>query len=85
MVISTIIGFGQSALAVDCAAEFSAPDDQGVFEQAALGKVQYQRCAGLVGGSTLFGDFLGQRCVLVPAAMEQLDKPDAAFTQSPRQ
>ena len=36
MMIAAVIGLGQLALAINRAAEFPAPDDQRVVEQAAL-------------------------------------------------
>ena len=54
MVVAAVIFGGQRALAIDRAAEFSAPDDQGVVKQPALLQVGDQcrrragRCRGTV-------------------------------------
>ncbi len=63
MMIAAVIVGGELALAVDGAAEFAAPDDQRVVEQAALLQIRDQRRRGLIGIASLRGDLLGQlRC-----------------------
>ena len=49
MVVAAIVLLGEFALAVDGAAEFAAPDHEGIVEHAALLQVGDQRRAGLVG------------------------------------
>ena len=48
MVAAMGVGFGDVALNTGGAAELRGPDDDGVFQQAALLQVLYQRCGGLV-------------------------------------
>ena len=66
-------------LAVDGAAEFSAPDDEGVIEKSSLSEVSDQGGRGLVGVFTLGGEVLGEVVMLIPAAMKKLGEADAAL------
>ena len=61
------------------APEFTAPDDKGVFEQAALLKVFDQSCAGLIGFSSLVLDAFGDFAVMVPTFVKKLHESDASF------
>ena len=56
MMVAAVIVGRQLALAIYGAAEFAAPDDQRVVEQAALLQVLDQRGRGLVGVAALAGD-----------------------------
>ena len=79
VVVAAVVRLGERALRVDRAAEFAAPDHEGVFEHAARLEVEQQAGAGLVGLLALAGDVLRQVAVLVPAAVEDLHHADAAF------
>ena len=58
------------------AAELAAPNDQSFVEQSALLEVGDERGAGLVGIAALITEVAHQRTVLVPTAMEQLNRTD---------
>ncbi len=81
MMVAAVVGGRQLALAVDGPAEFAAPDDQRVVEQAALLEVRDEGGRRLIGVAALAGDLGGQVRVLVPAAVEELDEPHAALGQ----
>src|SRR5262245_54100063 len=85
MMIATVVVFLDFPLAIDGAAEFTAPDHESILEQAPRFQVFDQRGAGLVGVFALLANALGQVAMLVPAAMVQLDKADAAFSHAPGQ
>ncbi len=57
VVVAAIIGGGETALAIDGAAEFAAPDDQRVVQHAALFQVGDQRGGGLVHIFAALGQF----------------------------
>ena len=82
VVIAAVVGFGEIALGVDGAAEFAAEDDEGIVEEAALFKVLDEAVAGLVDVLALGGDIAGERAVLVPAAVKDLDEADAALDEA---
>jgi hypothetical protein len=65
------------------AAEFAAPDDQRVVEQAALLEILDQGGAGLVGVLAVAGEVLLEVAVLVPRFVEELHEADAALDQAP--
>jgi hypothetical protein len=73
---------GEFALGIVGAAEFAAPDDQGVLEQPALFEVPDQRGGGLVGLTALGCDAFGEVAVLIPALVVELDELDAAFGEA---
>ena len=85
MVVAAVIVRGQCALAIDGPAEFAAPDDQRVVEQAALLEVRDEGGRRLIGIAALAGDLRGQVRMLVPAAVEELDEAHAPFGQPARQ
>src|SRR5688572_5785266 len=85
MVVAAVIVLLDLALAVNRAAEFAAPDHQGVIEHAALLQIHYQCGAGLVGVFALFPDAFRQGVVLVPTAMIKLDESHAALSHAARQ
>ena len=60
----------KGSLGKDGAAEFTAPDDEGVFEKAALFEVGDEGGGGLVGVETLTGELDREGIVLVPSAVE---------------
>src|SRR5690242_3441738 len=81
MMIAAIIGGGEMALAIHRTAEFPAPDDQRVFEQAALFEIGHERGGCLIRSFTLQRKVARKIVVLVPAAMIELDKTDAAVSE----
>src|SRR5437867_9893493 len=82
MMIATVLVRGQLALTINRAPEFSAPDNQRVLQEAPLFQVLDERGARLVGIAALACDLFGQLVVLVPAPVEQLNEPDAAFHEA---
>ena len=64
------------------ATELSAPDDEGVVEQAALFQIHDERGARLVGISALGVEFGGQRVVLIPSGVHKLHAAGAAFDEA---
>ena len=60
MMVPPVILLGQLALAVNRAAKFTAPDDKGVVQQAALPEFLDERSGGLVGVVALAADALGR-------------------------
>src|ERR1051325_10194435 len=85
MVVAAVVGLGQTALAIDRAAEFAAPDHQRVFQKSALLEVHHQRGGCLVGASALECKVARQIVVLIPAAMVELNEAHVALQQAPRQ
>ena len=83
MMVAAVVVRRELALAVDRAAEFAAPDDQRVVEQAALLQVLRSSAADAWSVSRhCAGDLLAARfAVLVPAAVEELDEAHAALGQ----
>src|SRR5882762_3046485 len=81
MMIAAIILFGELALAVDGAAEFSTPNHQSVFQHAPLLEVLDQPITTLVNVFALGSEVTRQVAVLVPTTMENLHEADAAFNQ----
>ncbi len=81
VVVAAVVGGGERALRVGRAAEFAAPDDERVVEQAALFEVDDERGGGLVGFGALAADAGGQAAVLVPALVVELDEAHAALGQ----
>src|SRR5262245_62164870 len=70
MMIAPVISLGQLALGIDGAAEFPAPDDQGVIEHPAVFQIHNQRGGRLIGVLRLFTDVPGQSTVMIPATMK---------------
>ncbi len=64
------------------ATEFAAPNDQGVFEHAALLEILNQRRGRLIAVSTTDIHVLFQAAVVVPATMIELNKADAPLGKS---
>ena len=67
MVVAAVVVGGQFPLGVDSAAEFAAPDDQRVLEQAALLQVLNQGGGGLIGVAALACDLLRTGCCAGPS------------------
>src|SRR6266481_3860738 len=80
--VAAVIVFRERALRIDRTAEFAPPDDQCVFQQAALLEVFDQGRRRLVDVVALASDPLGAVAVLVPAAMIELDEPHTPFGQT---
>lgn len=79
VVVSAVVLPGQLALAVDGATEFSAPDDEGVIEHAALLEVLDEGPSWLVDVIALLFEVGGEIFVLVPATVKDLHELDAAL------
>src|SRR5262245_3185987 len=77
---------GDADLAHGCAAEFAAPDDERVLEEAALFEVEDESSAGLI---DVFADlfevvveiFAGA-AVAVPVGVVELDEADTALDEA---
>src|SRR5262249_926356 len=67
------------------AAEFTAPDDDGVVEQAALFEVLDERGGGAVNVGGVLADVFDEIVVMVPIAVVELDETHAAFGEAARQ
>ncbi len=61
------------------AAEFTTPDDKGLIEHAALFEVSDETGTGLVGVPALGVKLSGERTVLVPARVHELDELSSPF------
>jgi hypothetical protein len=64
------------------AAEFAAPDDERLIEQAALLEILDEGGAGLVDVEAVLLQIGGQVAVLVPRLVEELDEADPALDQA---
>src|SRR3954462_1084660 len=84
MVAPIVLG-SQLPLAIDGPAELSAPNDQRVFQQAALLQVLHQRRACPIRVPRLSRNLLRQVIVLIPPTMEELNEANTAFGEAPRQ
>src|SRR5271169_4470549 len=82
MMVAPVIVLGEFALRIAGAAEFAAPDDEGVVEHAALLEVLDERGAGLVRFPRLDLYPGGQVIVLVPALVIKLNEPNATLGQA---
>ena len=76
-----------AAFAERGAAEFTAPDDEGVIEHAALAQVADQGGDGFVGAAHFVGQaaanvFAGAGAVEIPSPVEEVDEAHALFEQS---
>src|SRR5579862_806209 len=79
MVVAAIVGAAEFALAINGAAEFTAPNHQSVIQHAALLQVLYQARTRLVHALALKGNVTGKVIVLVPPAMVELDETHPAL------
>src|SRR2546421_5715976 len=79
------MGCGESALRINGAAEFAAPDYERVVQEAALLEVLDQGGRGLVRVAALLGDVFRQVAVLVPTHVVELHEAHIALDQSPGQ
>src|SRR5882672_8258664 len=73
------------ALAHGSAAEFAAPDDEGVIEQAALFKILDQSRGSLIDVFGCAGHVLFDFTMMIPGAMIKLNEADASFSETARQ
>jgi hypothetical protein len=74
VVIAAVVG----ALRHGGAAEFAAPDDESVFEKAALLEVGDERGAGFIGFLAIAGEAAFEVAMLVPGFVKELHETDAA-------
>src|SRR5262245_7018592 len=81
VMVPPVICLGQPALRINCATEFSAPDDQRVVEHPSLFQIHNQSGGRLISVLGLFRDVFRQIPVLVPAPVEELNETDSAFGQ----
>ena len=63
-------------------AELAAPDDEGVFEHAALGEVGEECVQGLVAGGSEFAMAFVVEVVGIPSVVKDLHESDAAFDEA---
>src|SRR4051812_36240362 len=82
MMVAPVVCFGERALAIDGAPKFAAPDNERILQQATPFQVLNQPVTTLINVFALRGQVAWQISVLVPAAMEDLDEPDAALDQT---
>ena len=85
MMVAAVVSLGQRSLGVNGSAELSAPDHKRVVEHAALFQILHQRSRRLIRLLALPPNLFWQIAVLVPSAVEQLNKSDAAFRKSSRE
>src|SRR5205823_2965041 len=77
------VGFAAFAVFAERrAAEFAAPDDQCVIQEAALFEVFDQRGDGLVGHAGIEAELGVQIGVMVPTRMNYIDESYAAFYEA---
>src|SRR5438045_2913823 len=77
MMVTAVIGLGQAALAIDCAAKLASPDYHRVLEHAAIFKVLDQCRSSLVRFFALSRQANRKAAVVVPITMEELNKAHA--------
>ena len=82
VVVAAVVLLGESALAVDRAAELAAPDDERVVEHPALLEVLDEGVAGLVDVLALAPHAARKVGVMVPVVMVDLDEADASFHET---
>ena len=79
MMIPTVIGFRQTALAIDGATKFTSPDDERVLEHPPLLQIFHKGRTRLVYDATLSTYVIRQVAVLIPLSNEDLSESDTAF------
>ena len=82
VMIASVVFVGESALGIDGATEFAAPDDEGFVEEPALFEVVDEAVGGLVDVAALGGHASSYVAVVIPVVVVDLNKPDTAFDQS---
>src|SRR5207244_2047036 len=83
MMVSTVLGGGQAALAVNGPAELSAPDHKRVVQHSTLFQIGDETGRGPIGFLAALGQIGRQLAVVVPVAMKELDKTNSAFGPAP--
>ncbi len=66
MMVATVVCLCQTALAINRASEFAAPNHQSILQHAALFQVVDQRRTGLIHDSALPPNVIGQDCHVDP-------------------
>src|SRR5690349_16614779 len=79
--VGVVISSVGAALDHWCAAEFAAPDDNGVFQQSALLQVHQQRGGSAIGVAAVLGYIVGQIRVLIPSFVIELNEAYAFLDQ----
>ena len=79
MMIPPIIGFRQTALAVDGTTKFTSPYDESVLEHPPLLQIFHEGRTRLVNDATLSTNVIRQVAVLIPLSNEDLSESDTAF------
>lgn len=82
VVVATVVFPGETALGVDGAAKFTAPDDESVFEHAPLFEVFDQGMARLIDVFALGGHATIDVGVVVPVVVVDLHEADTAFNEA---
>ena len=82
VMIAAVVVFGEFALAINRSAELPAPNHQRVIQQAALFEVGDEGVASLIDVPALVGQVAGDVEMLIPTAMKDLRKANAALGQS---
>ena len=85
MMVASVVGLAELALAVDGAPELAAPDDKRVVQEAALLEVFHQRGRSLVCVARLQTDIPGEVLMLVPAPVEELHESHVPLGEPARQ
>ena len=82
VVVAAVVGFCQGALGIDGASKLTAEHDEGIVQHAALFEVLDETVAALVHVMALLGEIVREIAMLIPAAMEDLHKPDATLHEA---
>ena len=85
MMIPTKVVCFDRPLRVGSAAKLTAPNDQRVFEQAALFQIHHQRCARLIGLLALGADSFWKTTVVIPVTVIELNETAAALGEATRE
>lgn len=81
MMVSSVVRFAESALAVNGASEFPTPDDQGVLKHASFLEVIDESVTGTVDVLALGGHTAIDIAVMVPVVVVDLNEPDITFRE----
>ena len=82
MIAAPFLGVFDIALEEGSSAEFTAPDDEGVFEEAAHFQIFDQRGGGAVGVGALDFELGVEVAVLIPTGVHELDEFHTALGES---
>src|SRR5687767_6092771 len=80
MIPSVILGC-KFTLAIICSSKFSSPDNECIFQQAAIFQIHDQSSRGLIGVLSKVADVFWQVIMLIPAHMVQLNKANPSFNE----